>query len=163
MRLLKVITVEDFYDQQTANQIATVIENLPMVENEYGQEPENFNMVSDDASEMFSEGLNKNVTVIEEQSGLFRIPKIFIHFESFEYPQDWAFAAALRPTTFNIFEHKSGVKTALQEYKFDYKNLFEWDLTVNYQLSPGQAVFFRPWLFHSFHSGLIQTFRLKEV
>jgi hypothetical protein len=40
--------------------------------------------------------------------------------------------------------------------------LFEWDLKTNYLLDPGQGILFRPWLFHSFDTGLIQMFRLRE-
>ena len=63
---------------------------------------------------------------------------------------------------FNIFEHKSGSANALQGHKHNYNNLFEWDLTINYEIKPGQGVMFRPWLFHSFDTGLIQTFRITE-
>ena len=70
---------------------------------------------------------------------------------------------ALQPSTLNIFEHKSGATSALQEYKFNYRNLFEWDLQINYLLKPGQGVFFRPWLFHSFDTGLVQIFRMNEI
>jgi hypothetical protein len=100
--------------------------------------------------------------VNEEQSGIFRFPEIFIHFEGFDATNEWVFAVALQQSTFNVFEHKDGAVNALQSHEFNYRNLFEWDLKVNHVLDPGQGVLFRPWLFHSFNSGLIQTFRLKE-
>jgi hypothetical protein len=75
---------------------------------------------------------------------------------------DWIFVVALQESTFNVFEHQSGATTALNGYKYNYRNLFEWDLQINYVLKPGQGVLFRPWLFHSFDSGVIQVFRLKE-
>lgn len=158
------MTIDGFYLQEEAERLCTVISNLQFVKTEFGQEVANFNMVADDADELFSRVLNKQVEVIKEHSGIFRQPELFIHFEGFDAPNEWIFAVALgHPyTTFNIFEHQSGPKNALEGYKHNYKNLFEWDLTVNYQLQPGQGIFFRPWLFHSFDHGLIQVFRLRE-
>jgi hypothetical protein len=103
-----------------------------------------------------------DVTVIDERSGVFRKPKQFVHFEGFDSFNEWIFVVALQQSTFNIFEHQSGATSAIDGYKFNYMNLFEWDLTVNYVLKPGQGILFRPWLFHSFDNGLIQSFRLNE-
>jgi hypothetical protein len=111
---------------------------------------------------MFSNVLKINVEV-NKTSGFFRIPKLFIHFEPFETLTDWLFVVALQPSIFNIFEHESGAITALDGYEFKYRNLFEWNLKVNHILDPGQGIFFRPWLFHSFDKGLIQMFKVKEI
>lgn len=160
--MIKTLTVDDFYSSDEAFRLQNVVKGLPFVENEFGLEIKDFNMVPGDADQIFSNTVNKGITVIDEQSGVFRIPKLFIHFESFDSPNEWLFVVALENSTFNLFEHKTGVVNALQEHKFNYRNLFEWDLTVNYLLKPGQGIFFRPWLFHSFDQGLIQTFRLQE-
>lgn len=162
MSLIKTVTVDGFFTREAANQIASVVYDLPYVPSEYGKEIQNFNMITDDVDEMFSSALGMNVEV-DKESGIFRIPELMIHFESFESPKDWVFCVALQDSTFNLFEHKSGIENATQGYKFNYRNLFEWDLTVNYQLKPGQGILFRPWLFHSFNMGLVQTFRLREV
>lgn len=166
MVLLKTITVENYYSQEECYHLSKVI--LPLLqfkENDFGQDLQNFNMVSEDASEIFSKVLNNKVNVQLESSGVFRIPhqSSFIHFEEFESNKDWLFVVAIEHTTFNIFEHKSGARTAMDGYEFQYRNLFDWNLTTNFILSPGQGIFFRPWLFHSFSSGLIQIFRLKEI
>jgi hypothetical protein len=50
------------------------------------------------------------------------------------------FIVALESYTFNLFEHKSGAKTALDEYRFSFRNLFDWDLKVNYLLDPGWSL-----------------------
>lgn len=164
MSFIKSMTIDGFYPEEKAKNIALVANALNFVETEYGKEILNFNMVPGDADELFSSVLNKPVTVIKENSGVFRIPSLFIHFESFDSQCDWLFVVALEQSTFNVFEHQSGAVTALDGYKdFSYRNLFEWDLMVNYILKPGQGVFFRPWLFHSFDQGLIQTFRLREL
>lgn len=166
MVLLKLITVDDFYSEEEGYNIGRVI--LPLMQfekNDFGEDLVNFNMVPNDADEIFSKVLNNKVTVDKERSGVFRKPDYssFIHFEEFESIYDWLFVVAIDPTTFNVFEHKSGAKNAREGYEFAYRNLFDWNLKTNLILEPGQGVFFRPWLFHSFNSGLIQIFKLKEV
>lgn len=162
MSIIKTITVDGFYTEEYACNTADVVLSLQYSPSEFGQEIINFNMIPESADELFSTVLNRKVTVIEDSSGVFRIPKLFIHFEGFDSVNEWLFVVALQESTFNLFEHQRGAKTALDNYKHNYQNLFEWDLTVNYQLKPGQGIFFRPWLFHSFNNGLIQTFRLRE-
>ncbi len=163
MSILKTITVDGFYSEEQATLLRNTVWNLPFVESQLGKEIMNFNLVQPDSAESFSKVLRIPVEVDSERSGVFRFPMLCTHFEEFNGLDEWCFAVALGASTFNLFEHKSGAKTALDGYKHNYRNLFEWDLTVNYLLNPGQAVFFRPWLFHSFDSGLIQMFRLKEV
>ena len=162
MSILKTITVDDFYTKESAVNIARAVFSLNYDDYEFGSQIRDFNMMSDEVADMFSKVLKINVTV-DEESGFFRIPKLFIHFEPFETINDWLFVVALQPSTFNIFEHQSGAITALDNYKFNYRNLFEWDLKVNYILDPGQGIFFRPWLFHSFDKGLIQMFKVREL
>lgn len=164
MSLVKTITIDGFYSNSEAENISNIIVNLNFQEMEYGQEIENFNMIPPNADEMFSKVLKNSVNVYEKTSGIFRKPNnSLVHFESFDNTSEWIFAVALQNSTFNIYEHESGSKTALNGYKYNYKNFFEWNLTVNYLLQPGQGIFFRPWLFHSFDAGLIQIFRLIEI
>ncbi|CAB4124385.1 hypothetical protein UFOVP49_223 [uncultured Caudovirales phage] len=159
---IKTLTVDNYYSKEGAVNLAAVVSNLQFVESDIGKEIQNFNHVSDDIDSIFSKVLNIPVTVNKEKSGIFTFPKTFIHFKGFDSLNEWVYVVALQKTMFNIYEHESGAKTALDDYKFNYRNLFEWDYTVNYYLDPGQGVFFRPWLFHSFDGGLIETFRLKE-
>lgn len=159
---IKTMTVDGFYSPAEANQLTSAVYYLKYQEFDFGKQIENFNMVPENADRMFSDVFRMNLKVIDEESGIFRLPTQFVHFENFDSANDWLFVCALQQSTFNIFEHKSGVSSALEEYKFNYRNFFEWDLTVNYVLKPGQGVLFRPWLFHSFDTGLIQLFRLTE-
>lgn len=161
--LVKIITVDGYFSQEEALRLTEMTENLNYEETEFGMEISNFNMISWNSDNIFSTVLGKKLEILEEQSGIFRKPECFIHFEGFDELNEWIFAVSLRPSTFNVFEHKSGCETALDGYQHNYRNLFEWDLTINYLLKPGQGVFFRPWLFHSFDNGLIQIFRLKEI
>ena len=163
MSILKTMTIDGFYTKEDATNLSHVVGNLQYKDFDFGSEIEDFNVVPEDADEMFSKVLGRNVIVDKDSSGIFRLPEHFIHFEGFDATNEWLFVVALENSTFNIYEHKTGVKTALDGYQFNYRNLFEWDLTVNYLLEPGQGIFFRPWLFHSFDMGLIQLFRLKEI
>lgn len=161
--LVKIIVVNDFFTSKDASQIVDSTYHLQYQPTQFGEEIPNFNMVSDDIDSLFNKILNTNVEVNKEQSGIFRKPSNLIHFESFRESTEWIFMVALQPSTLNIFEHKSGAEHALEGYKFNYRNLFEWDLQINHLLKPGQGVLFRPWLFHSFDTGLIQIFKLKEI
>ena len=162
MSIIKTITVDGFYSPDSAKQLESVLYTLQYEDYEYGKEIPNFNLIPPDADNMFSTATGMKLTV-DTDSGKFRIPRLMIHFESFETANDWVFAVAIQESTFNVFEHKTGVENALQRYDFNYHNLFEWDLTVNYHLKPGQGILFRPWLFHSFDMGLVQNFRLLET
>jgi hypothetical protein len=162
MNLIKTITIDNFFTKEQAQNLCSSVYNLNYVENDLGKEIQNFNLVPPDSDELFSKVLNMNLKVDQDNSGSFRLPKGFIHFEGFESDNEWIFAVALQECTFNLFEHKSGINNATEEYRLNYLNLFDWDLMVNYVLKPGQGIMFRPWLFHSFDSGLIQLFRLTE-
>ena len=161
--LVKIITVDGFFTKEQANQLTAATYNLQYKETEFGEEIPDFNLISPDFNEQASAILNTKIEVDESRSGFFRIPRTFIHFEGFDGTNEWIFAVALQQSTFNVFEHNSGVTNALQGHKFNYRDMFQWDLKINYVLDPGQGVFFRPWLFHSFDSGLIQTFRIREL
>ena len=160
--LVKLISVDGFFSEDEARRLSLVTDQLQYEKFEFGQQIPDFNMVPENANDMFSTILNTNMLVDEDRSGIFRIPEMFIHFEEFDGLDEWVFAVALQQSTFNVFEHQSGASTALDKYQFGYRNLFEWDLQINYVLKPGQGVLFRPWLFHSFDTGLVQMFRLKE-
>jgi hypothetical protein len=160
--LVKIITVDGFFTKEQAINLSNATYDLHYVSKEFGKEIENFNMVPENCNDLFSNILGTNITVDEDRSGVFRIPERFIHFEGFDASNEWVFAVALQQSVFDVFEHQSGAKHALDGYKYNYRNLFEWDHKINYQLDPGCGVLFRPWLFHSFDCGLIQLFRLTE-
>jgi hypothetical protein len=161
--IVKIISLDDFYTQEEALKLNSVVCNLKYEESELGKEIKDFNLIPEDIDKTFSNILNTNIITKKEISGVFKYPYSFIHFESFETNNEWIFVVALDETMLNIYENKNGPKTALDEYKLQYRNLHEWDLIVSYMLKPGQAIMFRPWLFHSFSGGLVQQFRLEEI
>lgn len=160
--LVKLITVDGFFTQEQAVTLSRTVDTLKYEKSEFGKEIPNFNLVPPDANKLFSDIIGTNIVVDEERSGVFRFPELFVHFEGFEGSNEWCFMVALEPSTFNVYENLRGPKNALEGHKLGYRNLFEWDLKTNYLLDPGQGILFRPWLFHSFDTGLIQMFRLRE-
>lgn len=163
--LVKIITVDGFLNKNDGDRLANIVRGLQYVNKEFGKEIPNFNMIPENANEMFGNILNTKIEVDEELSGVFRRPELFIHFEGFDALNEWIFVCALEQSMFNIYEHESGARSALDGYNFDFRNLLEWgsNTKVSYDLNPGEGVLFRPWLFHSFSGGLIQLFRLKEI
>ena len=162
--LVKIITVDGFLTEEDGIRLSNVVRGLQYVQQEFGKEIPNFNLIPENANKLFSDILNTNVEVDEDLSGVFRRPELFIHFEGFDTLNEWVFACALDQTMFNIYEHETGAKSALEGTNFNYRNLMEWgtNTKVSYELKPGEGVLFRPWLFHSFDGGLIQIFRLRE-
>lgn len=160
--LVKTIIVDGYYSEQQASQLANTVQDLQFTANEFGEEIKNFNLLDPNFNATASEVFNTKLEAIEDISGVFRKPELFIHFEGFDSTNEWVFAVALRPAQFNTYKHESGAENALQEYRLNYRDMMQWELSSGVFLQPGQGVLFRPWLFHSFDLGLIQIFRLVE-
>lgn len=160
--MIKLLHIDDFYGPGEAEKLANVVRNLNFQETEFGKEIPDFQLVDPELPQILSRILKDDITVDEERSGSFRHPAGFIHFEPFDDPNEWILVVALDHTIFNVFENKKeGVLSALDKYQLNYRNFFDWDVVTNVQLKPNHCVIFRPWLFHSFNGGLIQTYRLK--
>lgn len=165
--MIKLLQADEFFNPEALEMLLGVGNGLQYVKKEYGEEVDQFNLVPPDLDPIFSRLLGEPVTVIDELSGVFRKPVLNIHFESFETPNDWVFIVALERTTFNIYNHiedygKINARSALDGYKWNYQNMFEWDVHTNIVLEPNQGVIFRPWLFHSAVGGLTQVYRLTR-
>ena len=161
--MIKLLQADNFFKLEDITFLFNAINNLHFIEKEHGQEIDSFNMIIPDLDQIFSKLLAEEVVVDNANSGIFRKPNQDIHFESFDSLSEWVFIVALQPTTFNLYHHLSGTKTALDEYRFDYKKHLDWDYHTNMLLQPNEGVIFRPWLFHSLDPGLIQVYRLKGI
>jgi hypothetical protein len=167
--LIKLLQADNFFRSEDIEKLFFAVRNLQFVEKEHGFEIDQFNLVVPGLDPIFSKLLAEEVTVDEDNSGIFRKPNLRIHFEGFEDLQSWIFIIALESTTFNLYHHLSNgpgseidARTALDSYKFSYNNMLEWDYHTHILLEPNQGVIFRPWLFHSLtHERLIQIYRLK--
>lgn len=166
--IVKLIHADDFFPEGDANKLFNITKSLPFVEKQYGLEIDNFNLIFPGLDSVFSKVIGQEVTVDEDRSGLFRRPmNCIIHFEEFDDLSEWCFIIALESTTFNLYNHledgplsKVNARSALDGYRFNYRNMMEWDVCVNIRLEPNQGVIFRPWLFHSIEDGIVQYYRL---
>lgn len=158
--MVKVIHADGFYSPENVQGIRNASFNLPFAFKEYGEEVENFNMIPPGLEPIFSRVLGEEVSIDNKRSGVLRKPMRIIHFEDFESLDEWCFVMALERTTFNLYHHVSGAKSALEGHQFNYRNFLEWDYDTNILLEPNQGVFFRPWMFHSLENGLVQYYRL---
>lgn len=163
MAFIKTITIDDFYTKSQATELYQIASGLQYVQGEISSEVENFNHVPADIDNIFSSVLGRKMKVDVDRSGVFRYTEPFVHFEDFKSTDEWIFIVALENTMFNLYEHTSGARNALENHVFSYRNFLEWNLRVNYELEPGHGIFFRPWLFHSFTRSLVQLFRLRET
>jgi hypothetical protein len=168
MSVAKLIHADNFFIPEEAERLSIIGKNLNYVEKEYGLEIDNFNLTFPGLDDTFSKLVNEEVMVDEKRSGIFRKPlNCQIHFESFDTLNEWCFIIALERTTFNLYNHLESydvinARSALDGYKWNYKNMFEWDYYANILLERNQGVIFRPWLFHSLEDGLVQYYRLVK-
>ena len=171
-RMVKLIHADGFFPNNDAENLKNLAQGLQFVPKPYGYEIENFNLIFPDSEIILHKVLGERVIVDPKRSGVIRKPNNnAIHFENFESTEEWCFIVALEPTEVNFWHHidpKEGLGDfskadgyhALQEIKYNYSNLFEWKIHTNILLEQNQCLFFRPWVFHSLYSGMIQYYRL---
>lgn len=170
--MVKLIHADDFFPEGDTEKLVDFTKDLKFVPTAYGSEVENINLIYPDIETIFYHVLGERVTVDPNTSGAFRRPyNNAIHFETFHSLNEWCFFIALERTVVNFWHHiddDSGIGE-LQSSKhtdarigveYNYKNLFEWKIHTNITLEPNQGLFFRPWLFHSLESGLVQYYKL---
>lgn len=169
--MVKLIHADDFFPEQDVKNLANVVKSMQFVPCSYGYELPNFNLIFPDIEIILHRVLGERVIVDVDRSGVIRKPyNNAIHFESFESPEEWCFIIALEKTTINLWHHIDDVKkgdiskadstSVFEGYNFDFQNFFEWKIHTNIVLEPNQAIFIRPWAFHSLESGTVQYYRL---
>jgi hypothetical protein len=159
----KILLVDGFYSKNDLFEISNVSKTLKYHESEFGEEILDFNLIIDNSDKIFSDFLDGKYKVDRENSGVFRKPTLNIHYEHHETIDDWRFFTALEQTTFNLFKHKSGAVSSLENKNLNFNDFTEWDYVTNILLEPNQGLFFRPWLFHSIQGGTIQYYNIKPI
>jgi hypothetical protein len=170
--MVKLIHADGFFPNNDATNLKNLAEKLQFVQQPYGYEVPNFNLIFPDSESIFYKVLGERVTVDPKRSGVIRKPNNNeIHYEHFDSTEEWCFVVALEPTTINFWHHLDpkgeigslgtpDYRNALQGVDFSYHNLFEWNIHTNIVMETNQGLFFRPWVFHSLESGLVQYYRL---
>jgi hypothetical protein len=170
--MVKLIHADGFFPKEDVGNLRNAVNELNFVKKPYGLEIDNFNIIYPDIEIIFKNVLGERVIVDPYRSGVIRKPyNNAIHFEHYNSPDEWCFLVALEKTTINLWHHidpdgkmgeleQATTTDALVGVDYDYKNLFEWKIHTNILLEPNQALFMRPWLFHSLESGLVQYYRL---
>jgi hypothetical protein len=161
--VLNFIHARDYFQQNDADNYRIAISNVfeKFEPKEYGMELPRFNMVAPDDNMVFGGLLGDYVKLDEEKSGTFRKPwNNLIHFESFLELSEWRLAVALEDNTFTTYSHVSGSKSALNGYEFDYSNLNDWVVETVITLRKNDAIFYRPWVFHSFEEKLLLCYHI---
>jgi hypothetical protein len=160
--VLNFIHARDYFPEKEAEECRYAVKNLKFEWMKYGREIQQFSLVAPETDMLLGEMLGeKFAKVDEERSGTFRYPYHgLIHFEEFDTTTEWRLAIALEDTVFRTYSHISGFKTALdcknEEWKYlVYNNADEWVLETIVNLRENDAVFYRPWVFHSFDEKLI--------
>lgn len=161
--MVKVLQSDGFFNPNDVEHLYNVASSMEFVPFELGKEVKDFNLVQPGIDEILSKVVGEKLLIDEQNSGKLIRPNHHIHFEGFDNPNEWCFAVALEKCTFNVYYHLSGAKTALDGYRFNYQNMFEWDYHTNILLEPNQGIFYRPWVFHSFDGGLLYHNRLKSI
>lgn len=172
--MVKLMHADGFFPNNDAQNLKTVADNLDFVQKPYGYELPNFNLIFPNIETIFHKVVGERVTVDPERSGVVRKPNNnAIHYEHFESTEEWCFVIALEPTVINFWYHidpkdKMGelgvpdARSALDGTDFNYNNMFEWKIHTNIVLETNQALFFRPWVFHSLQDGMVQYYRMTS-
>jgi len=160
---LNFIHARNFFPEDEAESCRLTVKDLLHYNpNPYGRQIPDFNLIFPESDMLFGGMLGDYVTLDEERSGTFRRPyNNLIHFEDFDNLTEWRLAVALEDTLFKTYSHTSGARTALEGYEFDYHNDEEWCLETTLNLKQNDAIFYRPWVFHSFEEKLILCYYLK--
>ena len=163
--------LEAFHDN--AKQFCEIISKLNFVDNTFGQEVKNFNHKPPELADALSHILGRPLEH-REDSGSYRKPFTFIHFENWTPKSAFAAAIALEDTRFFTYRHiEKNIYNVLQinEENFNMEefvsanaeNFDNWEVIANINLKQGDLVVFQPWLWHSFEeSKLIQIFHFNR-
>jgi hypothetical protein len=163
--------LEAFHDN--AKQFCEIISKLNFVDSTFGQEVKNFNHKPDELAEALSYILGRPLQH-SENSGLYRKPFPFVHFENWTPQSAFAAAIALEDTHFYTYRHKeTSVYNVLQMpdqnlnmEKFieeNSQNFDNWEVIADINFKQGDLVVFQPWVWHSFEEEkLIQLFHFNR-
>lgn len=157
--------IEKFYSN--ANQIHEIVSKLDYKKETFGTQIKDFCLVPQGIETGFSQILNTNIC-LGKNSGCFRKPYDFVHFENFEPKSFFLAVIALDKTKFCTYRHKEKnysqvieVKEKIEDFiTQNCNNKDAWDITCQVNMSPGDMVLVKPWIWHSLEGGIVNMFYL---
>lgn len=166
--VINFIHARDYFPEKEAEECRYAVQNLKFEPMAYGTEIRNFNLVPPETNMLMGAMIGENFVKVEDEgSGTFRYPYDgLIHFEEFDTLEEWRLSIALEDNVFRTYSHLSGFKTVLdcknEEWKqLVYHNQDEWVLESTVNLRTNDAIFYRPWVFHSFEGKLLHCHNIK--
>lgn len=153
---------------QDIEALSALISSMEYDDVPFGKQIKDFNFIPQGLTEQLEQYVNEPVE-IQSDTGVFRKPSNFIHFEPFYQHCLWLCIVALEDTVFKIHEQDS-VKTM-----FDVENLEDfipnnctdankWQVVTQLNIKQNDFVFVRPWVWHSLEPNkLIQLFLLNRT
>ncbi len=164
--VMNYIHTRDFFPQGDAENYKLAVNDLKFEPKKYGYEIHDFNMIFPEIDVLWGKMLGDILDIEEDESGTFRKPyPDVIHFEDFESLNEWRFIVSLDEMEFKTYRHVSGAKNMLEvldeQDKLNFFDESEWQRETSILLKPNDAIFYRPWIFHSFSEGLLHYYKIK--
>jgi hypothetical protein len=170
--VINYIHARNYFPGDEVDQLRPLVQDVHWVEKKFGQEMAHFNLVFKDIDLVLGKMIGDMVEVDRPVSGTLRRPlHEVIHFEDFVDLDDWRFVVAIEDNEFKTFIHQSGYKSFLDYIKdeteskpeLNYLNSEEWENETTIKMKPNDVLFYRPWIFHSFQSGILHYYKLKVI
>ena len=161
--------IEKFYPD--AEKLSTVIGQMEYTAATFGDELSNFNHVMSGTLEQFESIVPslRGKVALGPNSGLYRKPYNFVHFENFDQNTLFVALVAIEKTTFKVHNHKEKNVTKIIDVTDDLNtfikdecmNSSKWDAKLTYVMEPGDMVLFNPWFLHSVSGNLVKLFYIN--
>lgn len=170
--VINYIHARNYFPKDEVDQLRPLVQDVHWVDKKFGQEMEHFNLIFNDIDLVLGKMVGDLVEIDRPSSGtLRRTLHEVIHFEDFSDLNDWRFVVAVEENEFKTFIHKNGYKSFLEYIKdetedkpeLNYLDFEEWDNETTIKMKPNDVLFYRPWIFHSFQSGILHYYRLKVI
>ena len=166
----QLIYCSNFYNDVAA--ISSLMLSMDFTESQYGTEIIDFHNIPPDTQERFTSILGEQFE-IQPDTGIFRKPADFIHFENFYQHAAWLCIVALEDTVLSTYE-QDGIKSLFDARDVDTfvrENCFDkskWEISGLVKLNKNDFIFIRPWVWHSLEENkLVQVFlinhKLQEI
>lgn len=170
--VINYIHARDYFPKGEIEAFRPLVEDVHWVDTKFGKQMAHWNMIFKDIDLVLGKMVGDLVEIDRPNSGtLWRPLHEIIHFEDFENLDDWRFVVAMDTNEFKTYVHKSGWKSFLdfvndpdpEKAMPNYTDPDEWHLETFVRLNPNDVLFYRPWIWHSFQSGVLHYYKLKVI